>query len=401
MPLEFYSEDTVRTYDYTKYAYYRIEDTICKEDFEDKDADEIIKLLKEKTEQVDFSDYLKRYLYRNSRLTCPVDEVTEQKYKEMLEEAFEKNAAPYHFEKRVKKSQVIGRWLNGKISRTSMFVLGFGLGMTDIDVSEFLMKVLKEQDFNFSNKEETVYWFCYRNHLPYKAALQILSECESGDAEAFSEKTWQLLRNDPKQLLIDEINLKKYVTSLANSDEQTDEKRVSAYREFMRLYQECRKLLAIRDNEDKEAEPGEEALTGIGPADLEEFLYGALGKDENGNVKSNKSEDGLGKYLWANKLTRQRIASILKSTPDKNSITRYDLITLNFIIYSEKEYQGDYQISRCDDYIDDTNQILEKCGFYRIYPVNPYELLILICLVAVMPMDAFTEVLKRVLENAE
>lgn len=401
MPFELSDDNTIRTWDYTRGAYWKIEDVINKEDFLDKDIDQIIELL-EKTEIVDFGDYLKRYLFRNSDFDCPAGEVTEQQYKELIEQAFEKNEAPYHFEKKVKKSQVIGKWMKGSISRNSLFVLGFGLAMSDREVSEFLTKVLQESDFDFTDSKETVYWYCYKNHLPYSKAMQLLAECEAGTADALHEKQWKVMNANPWDLIMDEIILKKYVGYIKKAHGPVDEKKICAYTEFQRLYEDCCKMIAKQKQEEALNEPanGNGDIQKIGPADLERWIYGGIPTDENGNVASCKTKSRLGKYLSANKLTRQRMTRILKEQPEKNSITRYDLITLNFILYAWKDYGNKNPMCRCDDYIDDTNEILKRCGFYELYPVNPYEKLIVICLVSLLPVDPFTEVMTKVLNDS-
>ena len=42
--------------------------------------------------------------------------------------------------------------------------------MSTEDVSDFLTRVLREQDFDFHNPEEVIYWYCYKNHLGYYKA---------------------------------------------------------------------------------------------------------------------------------------------------------------------------------------------------------------------------------------
>ena len=70
-----------------------------------------------------------------------------------------------------KLSALVNNWLNqASVKRETVFLLGFGLKMTTEDVSDFLTRVLKEQDFDFHNPDEVIYWYCYRNHLGYYKA---------------------------------------------------------------------------------------------------------------------------------------------------------------------------------------------------------------------------------------
>ena len=70
-----------------------------------------------------------------------------------------------------KLSSLVNNWLTqASVKRETVFLLGFGLRMSTEDVSDFLTRVLREQDFDFHNPEEVIYWYCYRNHLGYYKA---------------------------------------------------------------------------------------------------------------------------------------------------------------------------------------------------------------------------------------
>ena len=399
MPLEFYSEETIKSFEYTKDCYYNIEETIDKEDFEDKDADEIFKMLRDKMEIVDFADHLKRYVYLQGDIDLPFEEVTNDMYKKAIIDSFEQNMAPYNFERPVNRHKVVSRWLNGTISRRAIFVLAFGLKMTAKDAEEFLTKVIKERGFNFTDVNETLYWYCLRKREPYVRVLELMRECEGSMDPVITQEKWLAFSQNPKQDLYDEQNLKEYVTYLMRNESVRDEQRTRAYREFLRLYDECRRLIAENYYDEDEKQVQSKPVEEVGAGDLERYLYSGIARDENGNITTVKKKSDLVKYLSVGKLTRQRISRVLRENEKDNDVNRFDLITLNFFIYSEKEYYDQAQINRCDDFIDDMDEILEGCGFYKLYPVNPYELLILMCLVSVAPMEAFAEVFSRVYDE--
>ena len=50
-------------------------------------------------------------------------------------------------------------------------------------------------------------------------------------------------------------------------------------------------------------------------------------------------------------------------------------------------------------FIDDINSILHRCQMEDIYPVNPYEAFILMCLVTENPMDVYAEVWEKSYED--
>ena len=90
-------------------------------------------------------------------------------------------------------------------------------------------------------------------------------------------------------------------------------------------------------------------------------------------------------------MSRQRISAILnrRQKPD-----RFDLITLLFYIYAQVE-DTDSCEERCRNYIDHINEILIRCHMYELYPVNPYESFVIMCLLTEMPLFAYAEVWEK------
>ena len=67
-------------------------------------------------------------------------------------------------------------WLGAScVKRQTVFLLGFGLRMQVEDVSDFLVKVIKEEDFNFYDKDEVIFWYCYKNQMDYLPNLVLIS----------------------------------------------------------------------------------------------------------------------------------------------------------------------------------------------------------------------------------
>jgi hypothetical protein len=66
-----------------------------------------------------------------------------------------------------------------------------------------------------------------------------------------------------------------------------------------------------------------------------------------------------------------------------------------FFLYAQNIYYDNTEedkTARFRDFIDDINVILNKCNMAGIYPVNPYEAFILMCLVTNDPLGAFYDV---------
>ena len=50
--------------------------------------------------------------------------------------------------------------------------------MSAEDVSDFLTRVLREQDFDFHNPDEVIYWYCYSQQLGYHRAEELKKRYE-------------------------------------------------------------------------------------------------------------------------------------------------------------------------------------------------------------------------------
>ena len=112
--------------------------------------------------------------------------------------------------------------------------------------------------------------------------------------------------------------------------------------------------------------------------------------NENNNLQP-MSLSCLSSLFRGRRLSRQRISGILAG---KYPVERYDLITLLFFIYAQT-VEPDWTAERYMKYIDEVNHILERCGMLGIYPANPYEAFVLMCIVTDYPMDVYSQVWEK------
>ena len=103
----------------------------------------------------------------------------------------------------------------------------------------------------------------------------------------------------------------------------------------------------------------------------------------------------LNRQFRQRRITRQRLDSLLKGELE---IERYDLITLQFLICSQQEDEDPRK--RCLLFIDRINGILTGCGMQAIYPANPYEAFVLMCLLTDIPLLTYYNVWERSYEEA-
>ena len=157
--------DSVQDFEFTKKAAQRFRQVVSLESFEDEDSDVIFHYLYKEMELVSFGDQLKRYIYERAGLEEPFSEIPNETFREIALDSFQETRTPKSMNPTsTKLPALISNWLTqASVKRETVFILGFGLRMTVDDVSEFLTRVLREQDMDLHNPEELIYWYCYTN----------------------------------------------------------------------------------------------------------------------------------------------------------------------------------------------------------------------------------------------
>lgn len=397
--LYFDIEQTVRDYEYTKRSMKGFNQVIDSDEFMDMDANAIFEYLGSRMEIVNFCDYLKRYIYEKAEMDQPFTEVDDLVYQEIILDSMRETHTPISFQTTSKKPRAaVKGWLKQKAAqRSTIFILGFGLRMSAEDVSEFLTKVLREADFNFNTVEETVYWYFIKQGMSYQKAKAFLEKMSSDEPSSLKKKNWETMNQSPEMFLLDENNLEEYVRYIKNQgiDEAMQKKTQDV---FIDLYQQCRELIAqqfmLSAQEDQEVcgkasdkiwEAGD-----IRPSHVEEVICAGIPVDKHGNLKKS-SISLLAAHFGQKRMSRQRIEGILNGTI---SVGRFDIITLLFYIFTQKEEYEYCPEDRFRAYLDLTNKKLSECNMMGVYPANPYETFVLLCLNTDDPLEAYTQVLE-------
>ena len=385
-------ESTVRDFEFTRKAQNQILRVVESDDFADMDSEAIFRYLYKTMEIVSFKDYLKRYIYERAGLRAPFRAVPDDVFGEIIAYSFEENAAPHSFEpSSTKWSVTIKGWLqHDSVRRSAVFLLGFGLRMSDRDVSSFLTKVLKEEDFDFMDPKETVFWHCYRNGKSYAEAQAVLRETEARISEGAEGSGELSIRNHQDALkahLDDRSALIDYLIYLNKSGKSTAKQR-TAYEYFCRLLELTKVEVARMNSEDLAADAAKKSYSpeDITSADIEQVICSGIPVTKNGNLQK-ASSSLLSKQFNNFRLSRQRIDGVLKK---QLQVDRYDLITLEFFLYSQKDYEFPEDMLR--DFMDDMNRILQESGLKELHAVNPYEAFVLMCLLSEVPLATYADV---------
>lgn len=378
-------QKTIRDYDYTRKAVRRLYKTVTGDDFKDMDVIRIYHCLLSEMELVSFKDYLKRYLYEEAGFDCEFHEVSDRDYAEVIMDSFEQNMAPHSFTPTsVRWKVTVQRWLSqDNVQRSTVLLLGFGLRMSEEDVSEFLTKVLKETDFDPEDPWEMICRYCFAKDLRYAEAYRLYEKAEHWtETKPGLPVTENVLKADPT-----EENLMRYLWNLRRNRVRI--MRQNALKDnFMYLYRQCCELIAgmYQDDANISASGKTWKAADIKPSDVEKVLCDGMPVTKNRNLQK-MAGSLLHRHFEQRRLTRQRLEGILKG---ERTIDRYDLITLQFFISSQNE--DDEPALRTRYFIDDINEILESCGMMRLYLANPYEAFVLMCLLTDFPLMTYYDV---------
>ncbi len=390
--------DTVKDYEFTRKAAQRFRQVVSLEDFDEEDADVIFHYLYKEMELVSFGDYLKRYVYERAGLEEPFAEVPNEVYREIVLESFEETCTPKSMNPTsTKLTSLVNNWLNqASVKRETVFLLGFGLRMSAEDVSDFLTRVLREQDYDFHNPEEVIYWFCYYNQYGYHKAEELKEKYGALEPDAGYQDAAMVYSG--KLCLDTEEKLLGYLAYLkAGTDDPMSEKS-KAFQEFLRLLERAKELIAAMYQRDEEEKHRDKIWTAadISSSDVEKVICSGIPVNKMGNLKK-MSASILAKHFSQKRFSRQRITTILNH---KLPVERFDLITLEFFIISQEMEDEDPYI-RYRHFLEEIQGILQNCGMSEIYIVNPYECFLLMCLLTECPLAVFSEIWEMSYEENE
>lgn len=401
-------------------------DTVDSENFHAKDSALIYAALQKRLIQRPFGDYLKRYIFRKAGLSGNWRDIPLNDYRRIIIDAFEDNSTPASFVPTTAKLSALSKnWLTqSTVKRQVVFLLGFGLRMSAEDVSAFLIKALHERDINPKNPFELICWYCYQHQYGFSRFVQLKESFEKTPANTpsfdkiYSERTVGV-RSSYAGIHDDTVLL-----SRLSKMKTTEHKPLFSYtarQHFDSLYLQARALIASYYNRDEE-ERVNDAIAGylreneynprlgdaekkkhidkmrsemrffseddITAGDVEKVICSAIPTDKNGNLgKSNLS--ALNEQFGGHRFSRQHIADILLS---KTDVDGFDLITLNFFLFSQRTDELPDAKTRFLKFVDDTNAILEECSMGEILTSNPYECFIMMCMLSEDPLGTYADV---------
>lgn len=427
--------DNIRDLDFTEAAWESLYDAVDDESFFEQDAHLIYRSLRHKMKFISFGDYLKRYIYLKAELEGPYADVELKEYQSIIKSAFSDNCTPASFTPTTAKLSALSKnWLTQQtVKRNVVFLLGFGLNMTVNDVNMFLTKALREPEINPKDPFEVICWYCYKNRYNYLKFTQLWEMYNNTPAGSvnmsvvYSERTVGV-RNSMFSVH-DDAALLAHVAKLKNSDNMSLVS-LTARECFMELYDEARQLIAddynksadeshsnavfdyqvklsrndrLYDYEKRQriekfrAEKKAFTKNDISESDIEHVICSSIPVDRHGNLTPAKASK-LNEQFAGKRFSRQRIGEILAGRAE---VTRFDLITLDFFVFSKKLEAYPDAKSRYTAFLDSINSILEKCCMGTVYIQNPYECFVLMCILSIDPLGTYADVWELSYDNEE
>lgn len=412
--------------DFTEIAYDSMYDVVDDTAFREKDAELIYEALAKRLKMIPFGNYLKRYIYKRAGLNGKYDEIPIKDYQVIIRDSFADNHTPASFTPSSSKLSALSKnWLTQKtVKRNVVFLLAFGLNMSVDDVNAFLTKALREPKINFKDPFEIICWYCYKNgynYLKYEKLWQAYLDIPAGTINpgvAYADGTIGF--RSSAQAIQDDLTLLSHLAKLKTSDNVS---RISATarKNFNGLYDQTRDIVAdiynnIEDdynllsveayrqqlsNNDRlfdseklkriQAKRSERRVftrDDITPSDIEHIICSAVPVDKHGNLVPGKMSK-LNEHFNGKRFSRQRINDILQNNAE---VERFDLITLNFFIFSQKLDDHPNNKARFILFEDSTNKILDECGMGSLYISNPYECFVMMCVLADDPLGTYADV---------
>jgi len=409
--------------EFTKLSEEAFYDAVDLAEFRDEDAETIYQCLKSKLRLVPFCDYLKRYIYLKTGMTGDYRTIDEREYQRIIVDSFTKNNTPKSFgETSAKMGALAKNWLTQvSVSRAVVFLLGFGLNMGVDDIVGFLTKALRERAFNFKDPDEILYWYCFKNNYHYSKMLELKQQNEKQENNmgqaVDGSKTLYLLQT--AETIADDQSLLLFLKSLKKENNPSFS--ATAEQWFFELYSKCQRRIADDYNADEEEKAerdfefngfsvhdtsdlseGEKrkrirdlrssrkiwTSNDITEADVEKVLCSGMPVTGSGNL-GKLSSSKFSKFFSSKRFSRQHIAELLSK---EMAADRFDLITLNFFLFSQDEQYAQNNKKRYNAFVDSTNDILRECMMGELYITNPYECFLLMCILSDGPLATYSDV---------
>lgn len=327
----------------------------------------------------------------------------------------------------------IKNWLSGKTpayteeSKDKMYALCFALDFSLDDTKEFFQKVYFERCFDCHNISESVYYYCIKNHLSYKQAVDIISKISNtSDVNSNNDNlSSTVLYTNIIQQKIDSINTDEELISYINNNSHSfsinhtsakdtyydllsdvqgtreDAKYIEENPKCINDYSNNRPIKALTVLEyykyNTETNPQLQIYS-------DEFMINQIldNREHEKNIPKNINLPPQLKSSFPNRHVINDIKLGFEGKKTlKNDSLRKTIILLFFYKYWCEQELGINPIAiyeREETFIAEINDCITSCGFQSLYLGNPYDWIFIFSSKCENPLDEFRNIYKSLLD---
>lgn len=287
-------------------------------------------------------------------------------------------------------------------SRTIMFQLCFALNSSFDDVKWFFNHIYFDKSFNCHTKEEAVYYYCFRHGLPYSHALSLISEINSYKTNENTSPSGDVFTKEIKDR-IDQFSsdgellnffkennniflqwnktaltyINKFVSDIQGR--QSDRAVIEAYKNGQALLHKdiANCSLIIQEYLHESKDKGRFAYIHGKNITSISFMLERITSTDAG-ISKETDIPGIVKLNFPSKKTFSDIINKSETSTSYDSI-RKCLVLLKFYHFWVTLLLNPDIIDDCafDIYCEETNALLDSCGYEELFPGNPYDWLFL------------------------
>ena len=343
-------------------------------------------------------DLLKEYLTQEKSFSVFKDELSKIILEKDPSLKTEETQLNYLVDQARKKEILLERntlknWLKGNInpqgnsaSRDNMYKLCF---LLDFDFERtwlFFSKVYLDRPFDFRNKKEAVYAFCFKNKKDYKTAMEIIEYIEN--IELYNTtKEYQTIRIGEDIGDFKETNsLIEFIQYNANIFEQNNISSVNQVKKLMKI---CMDIVNKKRG----------GNTHISVDDVLEEIYGdnlrgVMTEGKNNTIKKKSAFLNIVKMNFPQK---QLYYAICNNKASYHVIRKFLIILHFYSMFSVYETGNDkgtgMDVPDYESYIDSVNDMLFECGYSSLYSRNPYDWMFMHCATNDYPLERFHQIM--------
>lgn len=316
--------------------------------------------------------------------------------------------------------QTLGSWVKtGKVSHTpkarwNVYRLCFALNMNVNQTREFFLKAYLDRPFNCKDLFEAVCYFCLNNRLPYPEVERLCEVLESAPKKAShnipDSTVW--IESAIRTLKTEQELIAFWITeSTAFGNRGT-----TARHEIQNLLQTCyalaeeRSAYDIRDEEKHKKKIFKRKVRTPDALLREIYAYSARAVEKGVKEYSDQTfaNSALPELVKRNFPQRQQLQNIIDGKATDESL-RKALVVLNFFAFfadDELRMRDSFRYGKpsedpFEDFQYNMDELLEKCGYVKMYWRNPFDWMFGYCAKMDSPLDELQNIIDEFVINEE